>query len=146
MLPDATAFRSRLSARGGPVISQDCSVSSGLDDLAVAFASAGESDEVAELLLSGALEAGAEVAIATLGARGAALRTRDGVERRAPGHPTEVVDTTGAGDSLMAGYIAAAVEGASPVEALEAGIRRGAYTCRYVGGWPQLPGDPERFG
>ena len=148
MLPDAGVLRAALSAlpaNARPVVSQDCSVSDGLDGLTVAFASAGESDEAADELLARAMGAGALVAVATLGSRGAALRTSEG-DHRVPSAPTQVVDTTGAGDSFMAGFIAASVAGATPREAVEAGTRRGAFTCRFVGGWPQLPADIETFG
>lgn len=146
MLPSAARVRERLRELV-PVlpISQDCSVTAGFHDLTVAFMSAGEDDDAAEALTDEALAAGVRTAIATLGSRGALGRTAD-ERRRADGLRVDVVDTTGAGDSFMAGYIAAAVDGARLAEALEAGIRRGSFTCQYVGGWPQLPHDVEAFG
>jgi sugar/nucleoside kinase (ribokinase family) len=146
MLPDGANVRRRLrAANPSLVISQDCSVTPGYDDLTVAFMSAGVDEAEAAAVTSAALAAGVTTAVATLGPLGALGRDADG-ETRVEGRAVEVVDTTGAGDSFMAGYIAAAVDGAGFAEALDGGIRRGSFTCRYVGGWPQLAHDIEAFG
>jgi len=50
--------------------------------------------------------------------------------------PTEVVDTTGAGDALSAGYLSAAVAGADPGAALEAGVVLAARAVASVGARP----------
>ena len=51
----------------------------------------------------------AETAIVKLGSRGVELRTPDGVERFEP-LVVEVVDTTGAGDALAAGFLVGGIE------------------------------------
>ncbi|MFS0853960.1 PfkB family carbohydrate kinase [Microbacterium sp. 179-I 3D4 NHS] len=146
MLPDAATVRDRLRAvNPGVVLSQDCSVTPGYDDLTVAFMSAGEDEQEAASVTAAALAAGVTTAVATLGSLGALGRDAHGATR-VEGRKVDVVDTTGAGDSFMAGYIAAVLEGAALAEALEAGTRRGGFTCQYVGGWPQLAGDVEVFG
>lgn len=45
-----------------------------------------------------------------------------------------VVDTTGAGDSFNAGYLAARLQGATPAHAASAGIRCAAIVIRHAGG------------
>lgn len=146
MLPDAGSLRRRLrSVNPDVIISQDCSVSPGFADLSVAFMSAGEDEDEAAAVTAQALAEGVTTAVATLGSRGALGRDANRIERIG-GREIEVVDTTGAGDSFMAGFIAAALDGAALREALDAGIARGGFTCRYVGGWPQLSQDIETFG
>lgn len=141
MLPHAGEFTRRLVAeRPGARISQDCSVSEGYARLAVAFASAGEDRERAGRIALEALAGGARIAVATLGPLGVYAADGDRVWEL-PAAPVDVVDTTGAGDSFMAGFIASYLHHDDVSQALGAGIRRGALTCRYRGGWPQLPGD-----
>ncbi|MDQ1130565.1 carbohydrate kinase [Microbacterium sp. SORGH_AS_0888] len=74
-----------------------------LSDEDAAWLAPGRSeDEVLEWLL----DAGAGLAVMTLGSRGSLLRSRRGrVEM--PARPTTVVDTIGAGDAYMTGLIAA---------------------------------------
>jgi sugar/nucleoside kinase (ribokinase family) len=67
------------------------------------------------------------------GAGGAAAHTAGGVVR-AVGHPVEVVDTTGAGDSFDAGFLAAWLAGESPERALALGNACGALSTRALGG------------
>jgi sugar/nucleoside kinase (ribokinase family) len=141
MLPHASDFTQRLvTERPGVRISQDCSVSEGHARLTVAFASAGEDRERARTIARAALAEGAEIAVATLGQLG--VYASDGDRAwELPAVPVDVVDTTGAGDSFMAGFIASFLHRNDLAQALSAGTRRGSLTCRYRGGWPQLPGD-----
>jgi sugar/nucleoside kinase (ribokinase family) len=67
------------------------------------------------------------------GAGGAAAHTADGVVRAA-GHPVEVVDTTGAGDSFDAGFLAAWLAGEPLERALALGNACGALSTRALGG------------
>jgi fructoselysine 6-kinase len=138
MLPRADELRAQLRWRrnargGGPVVSQDCAVSSGLDDLDVAFGSVGEHGEAGEWA-DAALAAGAASAVVTRGAAGA-VAIADGIRLERSAIPTDVVDTTGAGDAFIAGYIAARVDGLAAAPALERGARWAAATCRHRGGW-----------
>jgi fructoselysine 6-kinase len=136
MVPEASRLRRELKAANGRVvISQDCSVASGLSDLDVAFVSASACTDSAQFV-SDALAAGVRLVVVTRGADGA-----DAVAGAARWHrpavPTEVVDTVGAGDSFMAGVISVLVLGGGIPDALECGARRAAATCRHPGGWPQ---------
>ncbi|MGR0221379.1 PfkB family carbohydrate kinase [Agromyces sp. ZXT2-6] len=139
MLPRAGELRAQLrwrrTSRGrGPVVSQDCAVASGFTDLDVAFGSVGEEGD-AHAWADAALAAGAASAVVTRGARGAVAT--DGVDRlEQPALPTRVVDTTGAGDAFIAGYIGACIDGLAAAPALERGARWAAAACRHLGGWP----------
>jgi fructoselysine 6-kinase len=56
---------------------------------------------------------------------------------RAKADPVEATDTTGAGDSYIAGFLAARLTGADITEAMAAGHARAARTCTHPGGFPQ---------
>lgn len=126
-------------------MSQDCSVSPEWHRLAVSFASAGEDEGEAERIIAAAL-ASSTLAVATLGSRGARAGRADGTRWQVPSRPVQVIDTTGAGDSFMAGFIAARLSGDDVEHTLIGGVERGAFTCQYHGGWPQLRADADLFG
>lgn len=145
MLPSSRLLGEQLSALSDVPVSQDCSVSPDAHQLAVHFASAGEEHDAADRIIAEALASGAQTAVATLGAHGA--RAGRGAERwQMPSAPVQVVDTTGAGDSFMAGFIAARLGDATIEHALQRGVARGGFTCGYMGGWPQLAADVARVG
>ncbi|MDW8130492.1 MAG: PfkB family carbohydrate kinase, partial [Bryobacterales bacterium] len=54
--------------------------------------------------------------------------------RRVPAVKTRVVETTGAGDSFNAGFLARFVRGGTLEECLRAGVRAGARAVTRVGG------------
>ena len=72
-----------------------------------------------------------------LGPGGALYAGADGERRRAPASPSSVVDTTGAGDALCAGFLAARLSGGSPLEALNRGVELAARVVEQVGGRPR---------
>jgi fructoselysine 6-kinase len=141
-LDDGGALRRALS-RAGVSVSQDVSVNAaaadlGVEGLSIAFASAGEDDARAERLVQDFLTGGARLAVVTRGGRGSLAS--DGMARAAAGiRPVEVVDTTGAGDSFIAGFITAHAARRPLVECLQAGRDLAALTCTHVGGFPQDP-------
>ena len=147
MLPRADELRERLAAlrerlaalrerRGdGPVVSQDCAVASGFTALDVAFGSVGERGD-ARAWAREALAAGATAVVVTRGAAGA-IATDGSTWHEQAAVPVDVVDTTGAGDAFIAGFIAARVEGGSVPNALERGAHWAAAACVHRGGWPQ---------
>lgn len=69
------------------------------------------------------LEHGATTVVCTLGAAGAVALTRDGWTECAA-EPAQVVDTNGAGDAFLAGFLAAHVRGADTAGCLRGGARQ----------------------
>lgn len=137
MVPEAAAVRRALKARGA-VVSQDCAVSPGFDGLDVAFCSAGEDLDHADELARSALAGGARLAVVTCGASGA--MASDGARSwRCLARPAVVVDTTGAGDSFIAGFLDAYVAAGDIQGCLEAGARTAAATVEHPAGFPQPP-------
>lgn len=135
MSPYADRIRAELSARGAR-ISQDCAVSTGFDRLDVAFCSAGEDTAAAGEQAEAAIAGGARLAVVTCGAEGSIAF--DGRTWHAqPADPITVVDTTGAGDSYIAGFLSALADGASLRSCMRAGAATAARTCQHWGGWPQ---------
>jgi fructoselysine 6-kinase len=138
MLPDAGPVRAWLAAHG-VLVSQDCAVTAGFSDLDVAFCSAGEDLELACTQAREAVSAGARVAVATCGAQGSV--GFDGHSWwRVSAAPATVIDTTGAGDSYIAGFLARFALGAEIVECMRAGAAVAARTCEHLGSWPQPDG------
>lgn len=141
-MDDGGALRRTLAAAGVSV-SQDISVNAdpanlGIDGLSMAFASAGEDDGAVEAVLQRLLGGGVPLAVVTRGARGAVVS--DGTQRVEIGiKPVEVIDTTGAGDSFIAGFLSARIAGLPLEKCLETGRDQAALTCMHVGGFPQAP-------
>jgi fructoselysine 6-kinase len=91
-----------------------------------------------------AVERGARIGVATLGDAGSVACIAD--ERiEQPALPTELVDTLGAGDALIAAFIRATMDGAAARDALRAGAGAAAEACRHPGAWP-LRDRPVRTG
>ncbi|WP_445503093.1 PfkB family carbohydrate kinase [Microvirga sp. G4-2] len=139
-LDDGGALRRTLSASGVSV-SQDISVNTdahhlGIEGLDIAFASAGEDLDQAEQVLNNLLSRGPRLAVVTCGSRGS--MASDGTCIRRTGiKPVKVVDTTGAGDSFIAGFIAGFSTGQDLQSCLELGRDTAAEACCHVGGFPQ---------
>lgn len=80
-----------------------------------------------EDVLRACIGRGARVAVCTLGAEGAVAVDAEGVRHRVAAEPVpRVVDTNGAGDGFMAGFLAAHLDGADVPAALRAGARQAA--------------------
>jgi hypothetical protein len=77
-----------------------------------------------------------EGVVLKLGAGGAMYASTDGERVRLPAAPVRVVDTTGAGDALCAGFLAGSLSGASAGEALQRGIEVAAKVVGQVGARP----------
>ncbi|MDP9456637.1 MAG: sugar kinase [Actinomycetota bacterium] len=69
-----------------------------------------------------------------LGAEGAAYGSAEGDRARLPASPTRVVDTTGAGDAVCAGFLRAWLGGEGAEEALHGGLKLAARVVGRVGG------------
>ena len=72
-----------------------------------------------------------------LGAAGALFADADGERVRLPAAPARVVDTTGAGDALCAGFLAGRLSGDPPAGALRRGVELAARVVGRVGGRPE---------
>ena len=73
-----------------------------------------------------------------LGAGGALYASADGERVRLPAIPVRVVDTTGAGDALSAGFLAGRLSGAPPDRALQQGLELAARDVEQVGARPKI--------
>ncbi|HIW92554.1 MAG TPA: sugar kinase [Candidatus Corynebacterium avicola] len=76
--------------------------------------------------------------VVKLGADGAAT-LRDEEPVNAPGLAVDVVDTVGAGDAFVAGYLSAWIDGADPTTSLERANFCGAFACTTPGDWEGAP-------
>jgi 2-dehydro-3-deoxygluconokinase len=119
---------------------------------AIAFAGA---DEAALLVGAGSPEQlaariadlGPAQAIVKLGEDGC-VASIDGEALSAPAEKITPLDTVGAGDAFVAGYLVALLDGLAPADRLRQGARCGAFACLGPGDWESLPrrADLEAFG
>ncbi|WP_236783346.1 sugar kinase [Arthrobacter dokdonensis] len=77
-------------------------------------------------------------AIIKLGADGA-LAIIDGVEYNQPAIRVDALDTVGAGDAFVAGYLAEFVTGQIPEVRLTTAAKTGAFACLVPGDWESAP-------
>lgn len=63
----------------------------------------------------------------------------DGTEYDVPAIPVRPVDTVGAGDAFVAGYLAELLAGTPPEARLAVAVRAGAFACLGPGDWESLP-------
>jgi sugar/nucleoside kinase (ribokinase family) len=96
------------------------------------LAGTGEPERIAETLLDYYF-----AVVLKLGPEGALYAGADGVMARVPASPVRVVDTTGAGDALCAGFLSARLSGYSPAEALRRGVGLASRAIERVGGRPK---------
>ncbi|MGB3910045.1 MAG: PfkB family carbohydrate kinase [Pseudolysinimonas sp.] len=137
MLPDAPRLAERLRRRRPNIlISQDLAVSPEAGPIDVAFLP-GSADIAADRTRTAAMVGdGVALAITTRGAAGAiAFDGTTWLSQLAI--PTTVVDSTGAGDSFIAGFIASRARGRGIIESMNRGAHLAAATCGHLGGWPQ---------
>lgn len=63
----------------------------------------------------------------------------DGATFQVPAVPVDVVDTVGAGDAFVAGYLAERAAGLDAATRLSTGVKAGAFACLGLGDWESLP-------
>jgi len=132
-------FRGNLwSAEGAASVYRDIMpladiVFAGEDEAAIAVGSS-EPEELARRIAS----LGPGQAVIKLGADGA-LALIDGEVFRQAAVPVSVVDTVGAGDAFVAGYLAELMEGRGPAERLRTAAATGAFACLVPGDWEGFP-------
>lgn len=73
------------------------------------------------------------------GPDGALLASAEGVMGRVGAYPVTAVDTTGAGDTFDAAFLASWLDGSSPIDALRAGAVAGALATTALGGTDGQP-------
>jgi 2-dehydro-3-deoxygluconokinase len=98
---------------------------------------AGYASQVAELAHRIA-ELGPTQVIIKLGARGCTALV-DGVEHRTDAITVDALDTVGAGDGFVAGYISELLAGSKPPARLDTAVRVGAFACLAPGDWEGMP-------
>ena len=86
------------------------------------------------------VDRGIGAVLATLGAAGAVLATRDGVWIATP-PAIRRVSTVGAGDSALAGYLLADLAGADPADRLRSAVAHGAAAAALPGSSLPTPAD-----
>jgi 2-dehydro-3-deoxygluconokinase len=108
-------------------------VFAGEDEAAIAVG-AGEPQELARRIAT----LGPSQAVIKLGADGA-LAFADGEMFHQGAIAVSVVDTVGAGDAFVAGYLAELMEGRAPEERLRTAVATGAFACLVPGDWEGFP-------
>lgn len=84
--------------------------------------------------LQGIAALGASQVVVKTGAAGA-VALIDGERMRQPGFPVQAVDTVGAGDAFVSGYLAELLAGAPGVSRLRTAAACGAIACTAPGDW-----------
>ena len=110
----------------------------GVDGLAIAFASAPGSHAEARAVAQTLLARGAHGVVVTRGALGSSAFLAAGEAEQAA-FPIVPLDTTGAGDAYIAGFLMARLTRAGVAEAADAGARCAARACLHAGGFAQEP-------
>lgn len=90
-------------------------------------------DAVDELLAGGIDEV-----VVTAGGKGAWAHNADGTIHR-PALPVTVVDSIGAGDAFVSGYLSATLDDLSPDARLDRATTSGAFCVTALGDWESLP-------
>ncbi|MGE4251184.1 MAG: PfkB family carbohydrate kinase [Parvibaculaceae bacterium] len=138
---DDEGVTKRTLAAAGVSVSQDLSVNAesrniAPDGLVIAFVSCDGDDVEARSVLDRTLALGARLAVIMRGHRGS-LAGASGDVFTGAALATRVRDTTGAGDSFIAGFLAARMEGKPVAECLACGHAAAAQACRIFGGFEQ---------
>lgn len=109
-------------------------VFAGDEEAALAVGSAEDPVELAKRLAN----LGPAQAVIKLGSEGA-VACIDGEMFHQAAVPVQPVDTVGAGDAFVAGYLAELMAGSAPAQRLELAAKTGAFACLAYGDWEGLP-------
>ncbi|OZC64672.1 sugar kinase [Rhodococcus sp. 15-725-2-2b] len=115
------------------IIEQADIVFAGTEEAAIAVGD-GTASELAERLC----ELGTDEAVIKLGDRGALVRAR-GTEYVCTAVPVDVVDSVGAGDGFVAGYLSERLVDAPIDQRLRTATTVGAFACTVPGDWEGMP-------
>jgi fructokinase len=123
--------------RGGIVKASD-------EDVAFLAKAGAPSDDPVELATRWVDKYGLGMAVLTLGPGGGVAISAGGEQTRVDGFPTEVVDTVGAGDTFMAGFLDGYVNRKDTVEmALTRGAAAASIVCSRQGAQPPTNAETE---
>ncbi|MGP4086063.1 sugar kinase [Streptomyces sp. KR55] len=95
-------------------------------------------DEDPHTLASALCDLGPSQAIIKLGAQGCAA-VIDGEQYSRPAVKVDVIDSVGAGDAFVAGYLAELLADAPPTVRLDTAVTTGGFACTVPGDWEGLP-------
>ena len=133
-------FRSKLTTRENAALLLRELISSvdllfgGLDEVSLLDASIVSAEDAWRV----ASTAGVSHLVVKDGANGAHAFSDDAAAYR-PAYTVSVVDTVGAGDAFVAGYLTAWLEGHDMATCLDRGARSGALVCMVIGDWEGAP-------
>lgn len=127
--------REQLAQRLGQIITHVDIVFGGSEELSILAPGVPESDQ--EGLLR-ALEQGSRQVVLKRGAEGG-MALDDGRIHEGQAHRVAVVDTVGAGDAFVAGYLSAQLEGLDVPDRLARANACGAIACTSPGDWESAP-------
>ncbi|SDI39835.1 2-dehydro-3-deoxygluconokinase [Arthrobacter subterraneus] len=116
------------------LISQSDIVFAGDDEAAIAV----ERNDDPLLLAERIVQLGPSQAVIKLGAAGCAALV-DGERHHQPAIPVQAVDTVGAGDAFVAGYLSELLAGENVPQRLLTAVRAGAFACLVPGDWEGMP-------
>ncbi|MBQ2667651.1 MAG: 1-phosphofructokinase [Clostridia bacterium] len=102
-------------------------------ELAALFGASAETDADVLHLAARLQEMGAQHVLVSMAGDGALLLTADGAVWKAPAAKGQIVNSVGAGDSMVGGFLAALEHGGSLAEALALGTAAGGATAFSVG-------------
>jgi 2-dehydro-3-deoxygluconokinase len=106
----------------------------GDDEARILFPDASSPAELARAIVG----LGPRQVIIKLGERGC-VALIDDVEYVQPAMPITPIDTVGAGDAFVAGYLAELIAGLPPTERLKTATAAGAAACLHIGDWEGFP-------
>lgn len=132
----ASALRESLAGQGVS-FSQDVAVNRDPVGLDIGFDSVGPSEALAQAAVQRLLGLGCRVAVVTCGSTGSMASDGGDVVRTGIRAVPTVVDTTGAGDTFIAGFLAAWKRAQPLAACLASGRDAAARTCGHIGGFPQ---------
>lgn len=116
------------------VIAQADIVFAGDDEAAIAVGAGTDPEDLAHKIAA----YGPQQVVIKLGAEGA-VALIEGQLFQQDAVPVEALDTVGAGDAFVAGYLAELVLGRRPSERLETAGKTGAFACLVPGDWEGFP-------
>ncbi len=132
----ASALRHALAGTG-VTFSQDVAVNPDAAGLDVGIESVGPSMPLAKAAIERLHAMGCGIAVVTCGPMGSMASDGNGIVTTGIASVANVVDTTGAGDTFIAGFLTAWKRGFPLSSCLASGRDAAAVTCTHVGGFPQ---------